>query len=176
MDCPHEWGCWAFDDEIVAVGSPNSVVTIREDPTEGRLTAELVLRTANACAGSGGSAAIDADRLCATSPSLASEYSFLARHEGTTLPNLSDLPTEWEIDLLLLECLGYQHRSDLFKYRHIPTTATVHITPVDNRRVHFELRSLEGIDRAAGEDSRTLTITTDVQICDYAGVTPFRAP
>lgn len=175
VDCTYEWGCWAFDQEVVASSSPNSVLTFREDPVAGYVTANLDLRTAQRCSGNGASAPIEPERLCGSN--IGFTQSFMAWHdEGTTLPDLSDLPTEWEIDLLLLECLGYQHRSELLNYRSIPTTATVHITPVDNRRVHFDLRSLEGIDRAPGEDSRTLTITTDVQICDYAGVTPFRAP
>ena len=174
MDCTYEWGCWAFDQEVVASGSPNSTLTFKEDSDEAPVVAELVLRTANICAGGGASAAIDPGRLCGAN--IGATNTFLAEHKGSELPDLSALPTEWEIDLVLLECLGYQRGSDLFQYRRIPTTASIRITAVDGFRVHFDLHSVEGIDRAAGEDDSTLTITTDVQICDRAGVTPFRLP
>lgn len=174
VDCTYEWGCWALDNEVVASGSPNSTMKLRDDPASGTVAVELVLRTADLCSGGGGLGPIDKDRMCGVN--LGDFNTHIAEHQGSVLPDLSNLPTVWEIDLLLLECLGYQGTTDNFRYRRLPTTAVVEITAVDDHMVHFDLRSEANIDREAGPGDSTLTITTDVQICDYAGVTPFRAP
>ena len=174
MDCTYEWGCWVIDGAIVASGSPNSSLSFRQDHSDGHVRAELVLRSANICAGGGATAPSDWNVVC--SGSSYHTNTFGAEHQGTALPDLSQLPTEWEVDLLLLECLGYQSGSDLFRYRRIPTAALVEISAVDDHMVHFDLRSEADIDREAGPGDSTLTVTTEVQVCDYAGVTPFRAP